>query len=68
MRSSGIGVQVNYIPAYWHPAFDTSIYPKGLCPEAEEFYRSEISLPIYAELTEVQQSVVIAALRDAMSN
>jgi dTDP-4-amino-4,6-dideoxygalactose transaminase len=67
MRSSGIGVQVNYIPAYWHPAFDSSAYPKGLCPVAEEFYRSEISLPFYAELTEVQQSAVIAALRDAMT-
>ena len=49
MRSSGIGVQVNYIPAYWHPAFDSSVYPKGLCPVAEEFYRSEISLPFYAQ-------------------
>ena len=68
LRASGIGVQVNYLPAYWHPVFDTAIYPKGLCPVAEEFYRSEISLPFYAELNEEQQDIVVTALRNAMTN
>ena len=54
LRDAGIGVQVNYIPAYWHPAFDRNHYPKGLCPVAEAFYASEISLPIFVDLENSQ--------------
>ena len=50
LRSAGIGVQVNYLPAYWHPVFADLGYPRGLCPNAERFYSREISLPMYAAL------------------
>ena len=52
LRESGISVQVNYMPAYWHPAFESSVYPRGLCPIAEAFYAKEISLPLHVRLTE----------------
>ncbi len=39
MRAAGIGVQVNYIPVYWHPVFARQGYQRGLCPNAEQFYR-----------------------------
>ncbi|MFC7590111.1 DegT/DnrJ/EryC1/StrS family aminotransferase [Nonomuraea antimicrobica] len=32
MRAAGIGVQVNYLPAYWHPVFEDLGYRRGLCP------------------------------------
>ncbi len=51
MRQKGIGVQVNYIPAYWHPIFDIKKYPKGLCPKAEEYYLRQVSLPMHFNLT-----------------
>jgi dTDP-4-amino-4,6-dideoxygalactose transaminase len=51
LRSQGIGVQVNYIPAYFHPVFDSEEYPNGLCPVAEKFYSEEISLPIHFGLS-----------------
>ena len=50
MRQKGIGVQVNYIPAYWHPTFDRENYPKGLCPNAEDYYLRQISLPMHFNL------------------
>lgn len=56
MRERGVGVQVNYIPAYWHPAFQTDAFPLGLCPIAEEFYRRQISLPLHFTLT--QENIV----------
>ena len=62
MRESGIGVQVNYIPAYLHPVFDPAIYPKGLCPVAENFYKEEISLPIHFGLSKQDQEEVIRQL------
>jgi dTDP-4-amino-4,6-dideoxygalactose transaminase len=52
MRENGIGVQVNYIPAYWHPVFSREIYPRGLCPIAEDYYIRQISLPMHFELTQ----------------
>lgn len=67
MRSVGIGVQVNYIPAYWHPAFAELGYKRGLCPVAEEFYHQEISLPMHPSLTDDEVDFVIGELRRAVS-
>jgi dTDP-4-amino-4,6-dideoxygalactose transaminase len=50
LRSQSIGVQVNYVPAYWHPAFKRLGYEKGLCPISENFYEQEISLPMHVGL------------------
>lgn len=50
LRSQGIFVQVNYIPVYWHPFFQDLGYKKGLDQKSEEFYRREISLPIFSGL------------------
>jgi dTDP-4-amino-4,6-dideoxygalactose transaminase len=66
LKESGIGVQVNYLPAYWHPVFQDLGYKRGLCPEAERFYESEISLPIYPSLSKNDQELVIDALSAIM--
>lgn len=47
LRKSGFGVQVNYIPAHWHPAFASYNIPKGKFKVSENFYRTEISLPMW---------------------
>lgn len=67
MREQGILVQVNYIPAYWHPVFEDLGYKRGMCPIAEEYYSQEISLPMYAELSDDQQTIVIDVLRKALA-
>lgn len=59
LRESGVGIQVHYIPVYWHPFYQKLGYKKGLCPKAEAFYKSIISLPIYPDLKlEDQKSVI----------
>lgn len=63
LRTEGIGVQVNYIPVYWHPVFADLGYQRGLCPNAEAFYAEEISLPLFADLAFDDQDRVIDALR-----
>ena len=68
LRNSGIGVQVNYIPAYWHPAFDPIEYPRGLCPVAESYYESEISLPIHPGLTSDELNFVSTKVREFLIN
>lgn len=66
LRAAGVGVQVNYIPAYWHPVFAEQGYPRGLCPVAESFYASEISLPMFPGLTDEQQASVISGVHSAL--
>jgi perosamine synthetase len=66
MRAAGIGVQVNYVPAYWHPVFADLGYRRGICPVAEAFYREELSLPLFPSLSEADQDRVIEALRSAL--
>ncbi|GAA1590994.1 UDP-4-amino-4,6-dideoxy-N-acetyl-beta-L-altrosami ne transaminase [Kribbella sancticallisti] len=62
LRAAGIGVQVNYIPVYWHPVFAEQGYRRGLCPNAEQFYREEISLPLFPDLADDDVDRVIETL------
>ncbi|GAA3243723.1 DegT/DnrJ/EryC1/StrS family aminotransferase [Nonomuraea helvata] len=62
MRAAGIGVQVNYVPAYWHPVFADLGYQRGLCPQAEAYYAEQLSLPLFPDLTDAQQDRVVETL------
>jgi len=48
LREAGIGVQVNYLPAHLHPVFTKQGYRRGNFPNSEQYYDSEISLPMHA--------------------
>ncbi|MEV4596018.1 aminotransferase class V-fold PLP-dependent enzyme [Amycolatopsis sp. NPDC049253] len=63
LRGLGIGVQVNYIPAYWHPVFEDLGYRRGLCPNAEAYYEQELSLPLFPSLTDADVDRVVAGVR-----
>lgn len=66
MRAGGIGVQVNYMPVYWHPGYADMAYKRGMCPNAEAFYAEELSLPIFPDLTDSQVDQVIETLMKAL--
>ena len=66
MRAAGIGVNVHYLPIYWHPHYRQLGFEHGLCPYAEEYYQSALSLPMHAELTTVQQRIVVNSLGHAI--
>lgn len=66
MRAAGIGVQVNYLPVYWHPAYAHLGYRRGMCPNAEAFYAQELSLPMYPDLTDTQVDQVVDTLKEAL--
>ncbi len=67
LRESGVLVQVNYIPVYWHPYFEDLGYKRGMCPVAEAYYAEEISLPMFADLSNSDQDRVIELVRKAVS-
>ena len=58
-----IRVQVNYVPAYFHPIFQDSGYNKGLCPVSEKFYMEEISLPIHPSLSQKDLNKIIRVIK-----
>ena len=62
LRKSGIGVQVNYIPAHWHPVFKNRNYKTGNFPKAETFYKKQISLPMHVSLTALEQDFIADTL------
>jgi perosamine synthetase len=54
LRHLGLGVQVHYIPVYWHPYYRELGYQRGLCPVAEDIYSRSVSLPVFPKLTDAE--------------
>ena len=66
LREHGIGVNLHYIPVHTQPFDQKMGFRSGQFPEAEAYYAEAISLPMYPQLTEVQQDNVIAAITQAL--
>ena len=67
MRKMEIGVNVHYIPVYWHPYYRKRFGTgNGLCPIAETCYEQILSLPIYPEMKDRDVEQVISALKEAL--
>jgi UDP-4-amino-4,6-dideoxy-N-acetyl-beta-L-altrosamine transaminase len=54
LRRLGLGVQVHYIPVYWHPYYRDLGYQRGLCPIAEALYSRSVSIPMFPKLTDAE--------------
>ncbi|MDQ1538202.1 MAG: hypothetical protein QOE58_2595 [Actinomycetota bacterium] len=63
LRANDIGVQVNYIPVYWHPVYADLGYRRGMCPVAEDYYAQQISLPLFPDLADADVDRVIELIR-----
>jgi dTDP-4-amino-4,6-dideoxygalactose transaminase len=66
LRKAGIGVQVNYMPAYWHPKFTEMGFKKGMFPVSDFFYSGEISLPIHSQLTKEELVYIVESIRTSL--
>lgn len=62
-----IGVNVHYIPVYLQPYYEELGYQKGLCPNAESYYETTITLPLFPKMTDDDAWYVISAIK-ALSN
>jgi len=67
LKRSNILANLHYIPVYLHPYYERLGFRRGHCPEAENYYREAISLPIYSSYTEEQQLFVINKLQSILS-
>lgn len=58
LRQNGIGVNLHYMPVYLQPYYASIGFKSGLCPEAEEYYSSAISIPMFSALSSEDQKTV----------
>jgi len=62
LQAENIGVNVHYIPVYYHPYYKRLGYEKGLCPNAEKLYERIITLPLYPKMKDKDIEDVVNAL------
>ena len=65
LRASGIPAEIYYpFPLHRQPAFEYLKYRAGAFPQAEEASRQVLALPIFPQMTEEQQKLVVKTIAD----
>jgi UDP-4-amino-4,6-dideoxy-N-acetyl-beta-L-altrosamine transaminase len=59
LTEAGVKVNLHYIPVYLQPYYARLGFKRGYCPHAEDYFKSSMSIPVYASMTEVQQHRVV---------
>ena len=68
MKQVGINLQVHYIPVHLQPFYRKQYgFKEGDYPISESFYRNEVSLPIYPDLSTKDISLVVNNLLENIS-
>ena len=62
-RRVGIQTQVHYIPVLSHPYFKKKKYKNYSFPNSYDYYKSSLSIPIFYDLSNKQQSYVIEKVK-----
>lgn len=62
LRAENIGVNVHYIPVYLQPYYKQLGYSSGLCPNAELYYSTAITLPLFPKMSDRDIEDVINAV------
>ena len=67
LREDGIGVNVHYIPVYYHPYYREHGYQDTCCPNAERVYEHFISIPLHQGLTDEEQAYIIEVVKRTLA-
>lgn len=66
LRAKDIMVNLHYIPVHTQPYYQRMGFKTGDYPEAEQYYREAISIPMHPTLTEEDLKTVAESLREAI--
>lgn len=67
LRAANIMVNLHYIPVHTQPYYQQFGFKEGDFPEAEQYYREAISIPMHPSLTKQEQNFVINGLQIALT-
>jgi UDP-4-amino-4,6-dideoxy-N-acetyl-beta-L-altrosamine transaminase len=67
LKAKGLGVNVHYIPVHTQPFYRARGFDWGDYPNAESYYRSAVSIPLYPGMSEQDQDYVIQALNEVLA-
>jgi UDP-4-amino-4,6-dideoxy-N-acetyl-beta-L-altrosamine transaminase len=59
LRSKDIGVNLHYMPVYKQPYYQKLGFSYNYCPNAEDYYRRAISIPMFPGLGEDDLNIVV---------
>ncbi|MDA9282307.1 UDP-4-amino-4,6-dideoxy-N-acetyl-beta-L-altrosamine transaminase [Pseudomonadales bacterium] len=62
IRGEGVGINLHYMPVYKQPYYKRLGFSENYCAEAERYYQSALSLPMYSGLTVEDQDKVVDVL------
>lgn len=66
LRAKDIMVNLHYIPVHTQPYYQSMGFEQGDYPEAEQYYREAISIPMHPTLTQQEQDFVVACIKEAI--
>jgi UDP-4-amino-4,6-dideoxy-N-acetyl-beta-L-altrosamine transaminase len=66
LRAQDIGVNLHYIPIHTQPYYQEMELDTAELTEADRYYASAISLPLYPSLSDAEQDKIVACLRTAV--
>ncbi len=66
LRDKDILVNLHYIPVHTQPYYQQMGFKQGDFPDAEQYYREAISIPMHVNLTDEELQLVASSLREAM--
>ena len=66
LRAKNILVNLHYIPVHTQPYYQQIGFKQGDYPDAEQYYRDAISIPMHVNLTDRELQFVASSLREAM--
>lgn len=67
LRAKDIQVNLHYIPVHTQPYYREMGFNTGDFPQAEQYYREALSLPLHVNLTEEEIEFIVISLRKAMN-
>jgi len=69
LRAANIGVNLHYIPVHIQPYYQKHFgFKIGDFPQAEQYYREAISLPLYPDLNVEQQDYIVQTLGSILNS
>jgi dTDP-4-amino-4,6-dideoxygalactose transaminase len=66
LRAKDIMVNLHYIPVHTQPYYQNMGFKHGDYPQAEQYYREAISIPMHPTLTQQEQDFVVACIKEAI--